>query len=111
MALQKENVPAPAENATAVFVARAGVSSVKALQLTMELRRAGLPAETDFLGRSLKAQLKYADKKGIRYAVLLGAEELQKGQAAVKDMRDGTQQAVDLPGLADYLAAQLKEAE
>mgnify|MGYP000849113620 CR=1 FL=1 len=111
LALQKENVPAPAENATAVFVARAGVSSVQALQLTMELRRAGLPAETDFLGRSLKAQLKYADKKGIRYAVLLGAEELQKGQAAVRDMRDGTQQAVDLPGLADYLAAQLKEAE
>ena len=81
---------------------------MKALQLTMELRRAGLPAETD--GRSLKAQLKYADKKGIRYAVLLGAEELQKGQAAVKDMWTAHSR---LWIYQDWRisAAQLKEAE
>jgi len=92
-----------------VFVATAGVTPAEALPYVMELRKAGLAAEMDFLNRSLKAQLKLADKKGIRYVVLLGEAELQAGQATVKDMQSGMQEAVSLGGLCAYLAERLKE--
>jgi histidyl-tRNA synthetase len=92
-----------------VFVATAGVTPAEVLPYVMELRKAGLAAEMDFLNRSLKAQLKFADKKGIRYVVLLGEAELQAGQATVKDMQSGVQEAVALGGLCAYLAERLKE--
>ncbi|WP_040378676.1 histidine--tRNA ligase [Dethiobacter alkaliphilus] len=95
-----------------VYVATAGaVPAPVALRLAMDLRGAGLAAEKDYLGRSLKAQMKYADKKQAKFLVILGDEEMQRGQATVRDMKDGSQQDVALADLVGYLAGQVKEAK
>ena len=54
-----------------------------------ELRKLGVKVEIDHIGRSVKAQLKYADKVGARYVLVLGGDELEKGEAKLKRMSDG----------------------
>ena len=47
--------------------------------------------EIDHIGRSVKAQMKYADKIGARYVLVLGGDELAKGKAKLKHMSDGNE--------------------
>ena len=53
------------------------------------LRKLGSKVEIDHIGRSVKAQLKYADKIGASYVLVLGGDELEKGEAKLKRMSDG----------------------
>ncbi|NLZ93439.1 MAG: histidine--tRNA ligase [Firmicutes bacterium] len=104
LALEAAGVQVGEHTEPDVFVATAKVDAKESLKLTMDLRQAGLAAEQDYLGRSLKAQLKYADKKGIKHVVILGEEEMQKGQATVRDMQTGSQETVEVSKLATHLA-------
>ncbi len=61
----------------------------KAFLLAQGLRKAGAKVEIDHIGRSVKAQMKYADKIGARYVMVLGGDELAKGEAKLKRMSDG----------------------
>jgi histidyl-tRNA synthetase len=75
------------------FVATLGPATRgAAVELTQRLRRAGLATEMDYLGRSLKAQMRSADKLGARFVCMIGDDELAQGVAAIKDMRGGTEQ-------------------
>ena len=76
---------------------------IKAQGIVYKLRQAGIPAETDTIGRSVKAQFKYADKIGAQYAVMLGGNELAAGKANVKNMADGEQTEVELASLETYV--------
>lgn len=60
----------------------------RAVGLVSELRREGYSAEYDLMGRSVKAQMKYADKIGARFAVVIGDSELESGEVKVKDMKN-----------------------
>jgi histidyl-tRNA synthetase len=71
--------------------------------LAQELREAGLEAELDFEGRSLKAQMRRADKLGSRYVLILGEDELQRGEIQLKDMVDKTQRMIPLDQVIETL--------
>jgi len=71
-------------------------ASERAFLLAHELRDLGLCVEIDHMGRSVKAQLKYADKIGAKYVIVLGDNELEKGEALLKRMSDGEQTPVAL---------------
>jgi len=60
--------------------------SLEAFKLAKRLREAGIRAEMDHQGRSLKAQFKYADKLGARYMVILADDELARGAVKLRDM-------------------------
>lgn len=66
--------------------------SAKALcrKLAYTLRCKGISVETDLMDRSVKAQMKYADKIGAKYVVVIGDDEIAKGVVSVKNMADGT---------------------
>lgn len=87
-----------------VFLAPLGAGGKElAVRLAHEMRLAGLQADLDYLGRSLKAQLREADRQGARVVVILGDDELARGAAAVKWL-DGTgQEEIDLSVLVAYL--------
>ena len=90
--------PAPARDA---FVAAADDGQRhRAAALVAELRNAGLSAETDLAGRSLKGQLKHADRIGARVAIILDAD----GSAQVRDMSTGEQQPIDPADAAGAVA-------
>ena len=69
---------------------------VKALEITERLRQAGKYAECDTVGRSLKAQMKYANKIGAEYTLIIGDSEIDAGKAQLKCMSDGEQREVEL---------------
>ncbi len=73
-----------------------------------KLRSCNVGAETDLMGRSLKAQMKYADKKGFSYTIVLGDDEIENGKAVLKDMKTGEQKDVSLDSIVDRLKNQCK---
>ena len=74
-----------------------------ALARTMALRRNGVPAETDLLGRSLKAQMREADRQKARFVMIIGGKELASKEAVLKDMRSGEGRTVALDRLEEAL--------
>lgn len=91
-----------------VFVASLGEGArAQALTELFGLREAGLRAETDYLGRSLKAQMRAADRLGARAVVILGETELAQGRATVRWMESGEQSEMPLATLRVALARAL----
>lgn len=89
-----------------VFVAAIGEAAENfAQKLVFELRNSGVSAERDLLGRSLKAQMKYADKLSASYSIVLGDNEINSGEAVIKNMNDGSQNKIALSAqnIADIL--------
>ena len=67
------------------------------------LRAAGIHAEYDVVGRGLKAQMKYANKIGARYTMVLGDDEVEKGEARLKEMATGEETVTAFDALAAAL--------
>ncbi|MBP0972798.1 MAG: histidine--tRNA ligase [Oscillospiraceae bacterium] len=61
----------------------------KAMEMVAKLRTEGSAAQTDVMGRSLRAQMKYADKIGARFTMVIGDNELEQGEAVLKNMKTG----------------------
>ncbi len=73
-----------------IFFATIGENAeAEAQKLIYKLRKVGVYAEQDLCGRSVKAQMKYADKLGAKYSVVLGDDEVAKGVANLKNMTNG----------------------
>lgn len=76
---------------TALYIACMGERAQEfAVKTVMALRQNGVRAETDIMDRGIKAQMKYADRSGAEFVIVLGDDELDKGTAIVKKMSDGT---------------------
>ena len=80
-------------------------AKIEALKICYDLRLKGIGCETDMAGRSFKAQMKYAGKQGIPYLVVIGDDELGTGEVKIKCMADGSETAVKLDGIGDFLIA------
>ncbi|MBA2078682.1 histidine--tRNA ligase [Rhodanobacter sp. PCA2] len=80
------------------------------LALAGELRGAGIATEVVLEGGKLGKQFKYADRAGIRFAVVLGEDELAKGVVTVKDLRRGDQFEVARTELVKTLRVELEQA-
>jgi len=66
----------------------------EALPLVTELRRAGLGADWDLMGRGMKGQMKGADRSGARWAAIVGDDELDAGEVTLKDLVSGEQERI-----------------
>lgn len=67
-----------------------------AVKTVMALRQNGVSAETDIMDRGIKAQMKYADRSGAEFVIVIGDDELDKGSAIIKKMSDGTSKECSL---------------
>lgn len=74
------------------------------------LRRANLIVDFDYLSRSVKAQMREANKMGTRYVLFIGGEEYEKKQANLKNMSTGEQQLINLNNI-DTLVKLIKRTE
>jgi len=98
-------VPLP-EAPGPLFIATLGPVARRAGFVIAEtLRRAGIPALTDYGERSLKAQMREANRKGAWYAIVLGENELASGNIALRDMRAGTETPLVLDELEERIGA------
>lgn len=104
LAAEKEGLALPGDAApVAVVCPLLPDANVPAQRIVTDLRTAGLGADVDWSGRSLKAQLKQAHRCGARFAILLGADELGAGVVQVRDMAASAQVTVPVHGIVTYI--------
>lgn len=74
-----------------------------AFSVVGELRKKGVSAECDIMGRSLKAQMKYAGKRGYAFVAVMGADEINSGKIKIKRMSDGVETECAISEIAEVL--------
>jgi histidyl-tRNA synthetase len=94
----------------AYFVVLEELGNTTAQGIANKLRMEGLGALVDLSGRNMKKQLKAASESGSRYAIIIGPDEIERGEAAVKNLSTQKQHSVQFDNLASYLVGQ-KEAD
>ena len=100
--LEAEGVELEPEPTIQLYVGILGKEAKSsAYQLVHKLRNAGVIVETDYMDRSVKAQMKYANEIGAKNTVIIGADELANNLARVKNMETGEQTEVTLDQIAD----------
>ena len=108
IACDDEGVFAPPDRSADVFV----VDTTGGLQATIvsdELRAAGLAVERAFDGRSMKSQMKAADRSGAAVAVIIGDDELAAGAVMVRPLRGGEQQQIARADLVRHVADHISD--
>ncbi|MBQ4561710.1 MAG: histidine--tRNA ligase [Clostridia bacterium] len=84
-----------------LYIAPMGAAAqCKAAGIVAKLRREGVYAEYDLVARSLKAQMKYADKINAKYTLIIGDNEIENGKAILKNMQESSQVEVDFTDMA-----------
>ena len=95
LAMKAEGVDNVDAKAPDLYVASLGEkAAIKACEIAERHRKEGKIAECDIVGRSLKAQMKYANKIGARYTLIIGEDEVESGRAQLRDMKNGEQTEV-----------------
>jgi histidyl-tRNA synthetase len=110
--IEAQKIELPPEKGCEIFIVSLGEKAgLKAASLASELRSAGISAQFDILGRSVKAQMKYADKINAAFTAVLGDDELEKGEVAIRDMNGGETQTIKLTSFADdFMNISVKKA-
>jgi histidyl-tRNA synthetase len=91
-----------------IFVAPLGAQAlISSVNWLVRFRRLGYSADGDFLQRSLKAQMREANRQSAKFVLILGENELEKEVFSVKDMSEGTQQEIDFRSIESFLKRNL----
>ncbi len=102
--MKKQGVKIPALPLPKLLVASIGNDAkVKAVNLTSELRKAGISVVNAASGKSLKAQLKQANTLGVSFTVILGDDEVRNNIAVLRNMTNASQETVAFDKLKDLL--------
>ena len=102
--MKQAKVALPQPPKIKIFVAALGAEARKlAFDLVIGYREKFIPADMDYLGKSLKAQLKQADRLGAEKVIILGEDELKKGYGILKDMKTSKQEEVKLDSLEEVV--------
>ena len=106
MILEKEGIEIPNEKLFDLYIgARGDNAKFEAFTLANKLREAGVKTEVNHMGRSVKAEMKYANKIGAAFTTILGDDELQNKLIKLKRMSDGEQFEVSLDNIQEIAKA------
>ena len=104
MVMENQGIEIPQPKAIDVYIATIGENAQKfAQKLVYKIRQEGFSAETDLMGRSVKAQMKYADKLGAVYSLVIGDNEVKSNKAVLKNMLTGEAKDISLDTLIERL--------
>lgn len=104
LALEKQGLLPDKNRSVDVYVVALGeAAQEEAFKLVMDLRDAGYSAAVDYAGRSMKAQMKQANKLGARFAAIMGDDELSEGVVMLRDMAGSEQEKVPVNELISKL--------
>ncbi len=109
LVLENQKTELPEASKTDIYIATMGENaSLKATELCAKLREEGLKAETDICSRGLKAQMKYANKIGAKFSIVIGDSELESGKASLKDMEEGTETVINIDEIVEELGEAIR---
>lgn len=103
--LNSKNYKFPEEEKIKLYIATIGAESkIVALKILNQLRRDNVRCETDFLNRSIKSQMKEANRFNAEYVLVLGEEEIKSNSAKLKNMSDSTEVNIpDIKNIKEFL--------
>ena len=105
MLMEKQGIDFGEERPCVYVMSQSPAQADECIKTVARLRAAGVSADTEMTGRSLKAQFKYADKIKAEYGVVIGESEMESKQIKIKNLSDGTEEECALGDLA----ARMKE--
>lgn len=106
LALESQNLlPEKNRSVDAYVVALGETAQAEGFKLLNSLRQQGLSAAMDFAGRSMKAQMKQANKLGAKFSVILGEDEISEGVVMLRSMEDSSQAKVPMNQVAEKIKA------
>ena len=109
LALEKQNLlPEQKKHTDAYVVALGEAAQAPAFKLLTQLRHAGLKVGMDYAGRSMKAQMKQANKANARFALIIGEDEVKESCVMLKDMEKSEQQKISFDTIIEKLCAEVK---
>ena len=86
-----------------LYIAMMPDVKLEGYKLINKLRIQGISVETDYMGKSVKAQMKYANKIHAPYVIVLGADEIASGTVRIKNMEDGSEQEASIDAIAEIV--------
>lgn len=93
-----------------IFIGSIGENAfIKSHTLSYKLRESGIKSDSDDIGKSVKAQMKYANKIGAKYSMILGDDEIASGIAKAKHMKTGQQEEIDLNNIVEQVKILLQK--
>ena len=109
--MEAQNTPIPPAKRCDLYIASLGDNAnLKAAAIATELRNEGLYVQFDTVGRGFKAQMKFANKIGARYTLVLGDNEIETGNIKLKNMETGNEIEMVLDSFAgDFQATVIQE--
>ena len=112
LALEAQDVPLPGAPRPEIFIVALGDEAAGwAFRQAQKLRRDGLRVGLDLKGRSMKAQMREANRQNAPFAAIVGKDELAAGAVQVKDMSTGEQTEVPVDSLFDFIRGRLASAD
>ncbi len=110
LALEKQALLPPTEEQVPIWVLPIGDGTkIQAFSLLDRLRTAGLKADMDHVGRSLKAQMKQANRTNARFVALIGEDEARTQQVTLKNMKTGEQTLLTADAAIDHLKQEMND--
>lgn len=95
--LDAQGIEIPKPAPPLLYIASVGDAAKReAWRISSALKKAGIDAQMDTIGRSIRAQFKYADKIAARYVIVIGEDELGAGKVNLRNMEDGSEQEISL---------------
>ena len=95
--MDAQNIEIPQPEPCQIYIASMGDNAtLKGMQLLKELRLSSIKAQSDIIGKSLRAQMKYADKIGAKYSIVIGDNEIEQNKATLKNMSNKEQYDITL---------------
>ena len=112
LVLAAQNIEIPKPSVCQLYLGSIGeAATLKTLELVQQLRKDGYYAECDVMGRSVKAQMKYANKIGARLSAVIGDSELENQTLVLKDMQSGETIETTFSGLSEKVYEHWKKSE
>ena len=107
MLMEKQGVDFGGESVSVFVMSQSPEYADRCVALVGELRKAGISADTEMTGRSLKAQFKYADKIKALYGIVVGDSEITTNIVKIKNLSDGTEEECAFGELASRIKEKL----
>jgi len=103
LALEEENIELDVDNDFDLFIVTMGKEADDyAVKLLNDLRKQGIKADKDYMDRKIKGQMKQADRLNADYTIVIGDQELENNEVAIKDMTTGESESIQLDSVASY---------
>lgn len=110
--LEKSGIEIPTPETMDLFIVGLGATGVKeSIKLVHTLRDNSIKADKDYMARSLKAQMKYANKLNAKYVTVIGEDEISNNKIKVKNMENGSEEEIQLNQLVEYMNSKKQGAK